>query len=132
MTFDLPAFKKETDNAQQRIPTQNSFTNKHTEQAPIPVKLCSRDFQKSKQLNVVRDKNISAEIKLASSPLNHVNQKYKVLGNDGAHHKQKSLHMSKANSLRPTGRFETLETSACQVLNLRSVSVPWNPGICGT
>ena len=43
-------------------------------------------------------KNISAEMILASSPLDHVNQKYKFLGIDGAHHKQKSLHMSNAKS----------------------------------
>ena len=91
MAFALPAFKKETNNAQQRIPTQSSFTNKHNEQAPTFVKLCSRDFQKSKQTKcgAGQKTNISIEMKLASSPLNHVNPKYKFLGTHRDHHKQK-------------------------------------------
>ena len=64
-------------------------------------------------------KNISDEMKLASSPLNHVKQKYKFLGIDGDHHKQKCHQPSKRRFYPSTTRKtnEIKKQLTCNICN---------------
>ena len=111
-------------------PTQRSFSNKHTEQAPIYVKLCSRDFQKSKQTKcgAGQKTNISIEMKLASSPLNQVKQKNISLGVDSDHYKQKGCIWQKQIGWGQQGGLKTRKPVRTKYLNWETFQFPETPG----